>query len=137
MAEECIPISEVTSKIAEKVHSQNCRCVLTNEGVPKAVLLGYDEYSALREAADLWSRPQVIEDMLIGQRQVREGRTIPLEDVIRELAQLRQRVAPLAIEIAGPVAGDRGQERAAMNETTAPNSCRQNPQKTKYSPNRE
>lgn len=87
MSEERIPISKIDSKIVESVHSGKRCCVLTYEGVPKAVLLGYDEYSALREAADLWSRPQVIQDILEGQRQVRRGETIPLEDVVRKLTQ--------------------------------------------------
>ena len=84
MAEDHIPISEARDQIAslsKLAQVQMHRYVLTVQGVPRAVLLGYEDYRSLKAAAGLAHRPEIIGNILSGQRQIHEGKTIPLTDV--------------------------------------------------------
>ena len=86
MAEDQVPISKARAKIAnlaKLAQTQMRRYVLTHQGVPQAVLLGSEDYRSLKAAAELAHRPEVIENILSGQSQVREGKTIALTEVKR------------------------------------------------------
>ena len=86
MAEEHIPISKARAEIAnltKLAQAQMRRYVLTHQGAPQAVLLGHEDYRSLKAAADLAHRPEIIENILSGQSQIREGKTIPLTEVKR------------------------------------------------------
>ena len=95
MAEDYIPISKARAEIAnltKLAQTQMQRYVLTHQGIPQAVLLGYEDYRSLKAAADLAHRPEVIENILSGQSQIREGKTIPLTDVKRRAKTDAKRV---------------------------------------------
>jgi prevent-host-death family protein len=61
MAEQFKPITEARrdlTTLSETVHGGGERFVITNQGKPKAVLLGWGEYKGLLAAAELLSRPK-------------------------------------------------------------------------------
>ena len=65
-----LPISEVKARLPELVTSVAQReeeVVVTRNGKPAAVLVGYDEYERLKETLDVLSDPGLM-------RQVRESR---------------------------------------------------------------
>ncbi len=87
MAEEYIPISKARAEIAKCANlaqTQMRRYVLTTQGDPKVVLLGYEDYRTLKATASLARRPEVIRNIRNGMAHIREGKTIPLAEFERQ-----------------------------------------------------
>ena len=61
------------------------RYVITLQGKPQSVLLGYKDYQGLKAAADLLGKPQVVEDLTTGLKEIESGQRLTLAEVKKHL----------------------------------------------------
>ena len=54
--------------------------VITKNGVPKAVLLPYQDFEGLRETIDILADPAMVEEIREGLNDVTAGRVVSLEE---------------------------------------------------------
>jgi prevent-host-death family protein len=81
-SEDIQPLSTFRAHVAsfvEQVRQTRRPLVLTQHGQSTAVLLGVAEYEALIEELE------VLRDVVISERELAEGRTVPHEQVVEEL----------------------------------------------------
>lgn len=93
-----LPISQARSQISQLVTSarqQNQRHALTRNGVPEAVLLGWEDYRSLLATAELASRPDALAALEQGRADEAAGRGISLDEFGRRQLQ-RARSARVA-----------------------------------------
>jgi PHD/YefM family antitoxin component YafN of YafNO toxin-antitoxin module len=78
------------------------RYIITHQGQPQSVLLGYDEYRGLKTAAELLKRPELVEDIRTGLKQLESGKRLSPSEArmrLRDLARSSQ-TSRLASELA-------------------------------------
>ncbi|MEP7363107.1 MAG: type II toxin-antitoxin system prevent-host-death family antitoxin [Acidobacteriota bacterium] len=82
MKESTKPISEVRQKLpalAKAADERMARVVITQQGRPQAVLLGYEDYLGMKTAVELLSRPGLVEGMETASAELERGEGVPLE----------------------------------------------------------
>jgi antitoxin YefM len=87
-----IPVRDFRNNLARvlsDVADRRDHIVLTRNGRPAAALVPIDEYEALEETAEILSDPAVLEDLQAGLGELARGETVELDDLRRELAELR------------------------------------------------
>lgn len=116
MPEEYTPISQARQnlpKLARDAQRRIKRYVITHQGMPEAVLLGYEDYRALKAVSQLAQRPERMASLEKGLDEARTGRTIPLEKAHQKLKRAAEdrRVAALREK--------RGRDRGATKAAPA------------------
>lgn len=71
--------------LINKVSENMDRVTITVNGKPKAVVLSQEELESLEETAEILAIPNIKRDLERSRRQAREGKLIPLEEVIKDL----------------------------------------------------
>jgi PHD/YefM family antitoxin component YafN of YafNO toxin-antitoxin module len=69
------------------------RYIITVRGEPQSVLIGYDEYQSMKAAVELMQRPEVVEDIKAGLKELEEGKGLPLTEMkarVRDAVQLKE-----------------------------------------------
>jgi PHD/YefM family antitoxin component YafN of YafNO toxin-antitoxin module len=69
------------------------RYIITVRGEPQSVLIGYDEYQSMKAAVELMQRPEVVEDIKAGLKELDEGKGVPLTEMkarVREAGRLKE-----------------------------------------------
>lgn len=69
------------------------RYIITVRGEPQSVLIGYDEYQSMKAAVELMQRPEVVEDIKVGLKELDEGKGVPLTEMkarVREAGRLKE-----------------------------------------------
>jgi PHD/YefM family antitoxin component YafN of YafNO toxin-antitoxin module/mRNA-degrading endonuclease RelE of RelBE toxin-antitoxin system len=69
------------------------RYIITVRGEPQSVLIGYDEYQSMKAAVELMQRPEVVEDIKAGLKELDEGKGVPLTEMkarVREASRLKE-----------------------------------------------
>jgi prevent-host-death family protein len=87
-----IPVGEFRSNLAEvlsDVADRRDHVVVTRNGRPAAALVPIDEYEALEETAEILSDAETLGAIQAGLDELAQGETIELDDLRRELAELR------------------------------------------------
>lgn len=69
------------------------RYILTNRGEAAAVLMSFSEYKSLAASRELVNNPQVLRDTLLGMRQLKRGRGMPLSKLRRAPSTNRKQAA--------------------------------------------
>jgi prevent-host-death family protein len=85
--EKHIPISFAKAKLLEllrQVEEGHENVVITKNGLPKAVLLNYDDFAGLLETIDILSDPKILRGIKAGLRDLRAGRVVSLEKAFEE-----------------------------------------------------
>lgn len=59
--------------------------VITVNGSPAAIIISVDEYESLKETLEIMSDKKLMKAIRQGEKELAEGKTIPLEDVEKEL----------------------------------------------------
>lgn len=67
--------------LSENASRQLDRYIITNQGQPQSVLLGYDDYQSLKTATQILQQPGVVEDIRTGLKELEEGRGLSLDEV--------------------------------------------------------
>jgi prevent-host-death family protein len=87
-----IPVREFRSNLAEvlsDVADRRDHVVVTRNGRPAAALVPIDEYEALEETAEILSDVETLSALEAGLDEFARGEIIELDDLRRELAELR------------------------------------------------
>jgi antitoxin YefM len=69
------------------------RYIITVRGEPQSVLIGYDEYQSMKAALELMQRPEVVEDIKAGLKELDEGKGVPVTEIkarVREAVRLKE-----------------------------------------------
>ena len=61
------------------------RFVITNQGQPQSVLVGYLDYQQMKAATELSLRPDAVADILQGLAETRRGERMTPDDVMKKL----------------------------------------------------
>lgn len=83
-----LPITKVREDLTTLVENANKRLdeyVITVNGMPAAVLISAAEYESWKETNDIMSDPKLLKAIRQGEKEIREGKGIPWEDVKKEL----------------------------------------------------
>ena len=78
-----LPLAEVKkslSSIVKDVDEKYERCVITRNGIEKAVILSADEFDGLMETLDILSSREEKEAIARAKKQVKDGKTVSLKD---------------------------------------------------------
>ena len=81
--DEYIPVSTAKSHLLDvlrRIEEQHSKVVITKNGVPKAVLLPYQDFEGLRETIDILADPAMVEGIREGLNDVTAGRVVSLEE---------------------------------------------------------
>lgn len=79
-----VAISDARANLPElvnKVHKNLDRVVITINGQPKAVLVSEEELESLEETAEILAIPGALKSIKKGEKQIKEGKFIRLEDI--------------------------------------------------------
>ncbi len=82
-----IAISDARANLQELVNKVNKnldRIIITINGRPKAVLLSEEELESLEETAEILAIPNIKRDIAKSRQQIKEGKFILLENLIKE-----------------------------------------------------
>ena len=81
MPERLTSISKARAKLprlSQTAQKRLDRYIITLQGQPQSVLIGYDEYQSMKAAVELMQRPDVVEDIKAGLKELEEGKGVPL-----------------------------------------------------------
>lgn len=59
--------------------------IITVNGVPAAIIMSVAEYESWQETNEIMSDPKLMHDIKQGEKEIKEGKGIPWEDVKKEL----------------------------------------------------
>jgi antitoxin YefM len=89
-----VPVREFRSRLSEllsDVADRRDHVLVTRNGRPAAALVPIGEYEALEETAEILSDPESLSALEDGLEELDRGETVTLEELRRELAELRTR----------------------------------------------
>ncbi len=112
MPEQMKSISEARQNLpglSQTAQKSMNRYIITHQGHPQSVLLGYDEYQGMKVAAQLLHRPEMVESIRTGLKELEAGNRLSADEV-RNRLQDRARsseTSKLATELADKSGVDR------------------------------
>jgi len=83
-----LPITKAREDLTKLVDNANKKLeeyIITVNGTPAAVLISAAEYESWKETNEIMSDPLLMEDIRKGEKEIAEGKSIPWEDVKKEL----------------------------------------------------
>jgi len=83
-----LPLTEARkdlSKIVDEVAAIHEHVTITRQGKPAAVVMSADEFESWQETLEIMSDPEAVAAIKRGMRDVKAGRTRPLEEVLKRL----------------------------------------------------
>ena len=87
MIEKHVPISSAKTRLLEllrQVEESHENVVLTKNGLPKAVLLNYEDFVGLLETVEVLADTKMLRGIKAGLQDVKAGRVVRLEDAFKE-----------------------------------------------------
>lgn len=91
---QIVPVREFRSRLSEllsDVADRRDHVLVTRNGRPAAALVPIGEYEALEETAEILSDPEGLSALEDGLEELDRGEAVTLEELRRELAELRTR----------------------------------------------
>jgi prevent-host-death family protein len=82
-----IPATKARSsffKILEDVDAPNKTYTITQSGVPKAVILSFDEYESWVETLEILRDTKLMKEVKAAEEDFEKGEFIPLEEILKE-----------------------------------------------------
>jgi prevent-host-death family protein len=93
MATETLPITAARKELLElvdKVDHTLARYIITKNGVPKAMLMSFEEFEGWLEALDILDDPDWVKALNQAKREVKKGKLLSFEEVVgRKQASVR------------------------------------------------
>ena len=83
-----LPVTEAREKLTELVDEVNNKfeqIEITKNGKPRAVIMSADEFDSWKETMEVLSDEQLMKDIRQAEKEFREGKSIPWEQVKEEL----------------------------------------------------
>jgi len=90
MPERFLTVTEAKKSFCELVRETDetfDRVIITRSGHPVVVLIAYEDYEGLQETIEILSDPEMVKRIQEGEKDIRAGRTVSLEELDRELAR--------------------------------------------------
>ena len=72
-------------QLIKALDQPDSQVVITVDGTPKIVMIPYEDYEGLLETLDILSDPEAVKGIEEGEADIKAGRTIPWEEVKKEL----------------------------------------------------
>ena len=85
--EEYIAVSSAKARLLEilrKIEEQHGKVVITKNGIPKAVLINYEDFEGLPETIDILSDTEMMKGIKKGLQDIRAGRTVSLKEAFKD-----------------------------------------------------
>jgi antitoxin YefM len=82
---EGIPIKEARSRLSEFANTLDGPVMITRRGSPVLAVMPWEAYEALYETLEIVSDRDLMKQLYESIREIEAGRTIPLENVEKEL----------------------------------------------------
>jgi len=85
--EEYMSISDAKARLLEvlrRIEEQHGKVVITKNGIPKAVLLAYDDFEGLLETIDILSDSRTVNGIKKGLRDIKAGKVVSLKEAFRD-----------------------------------------------------
>ena len=85
--ETYLPVSTAKSdllKVLRKIETQRDQVVITKNGIPKAVLLHYEDFEGLLETIDILSDRKTLKGIRSGLADARAGRVVTLKKAFED-----------------------------------------------------
>jgi len=85
MATETLPITAARKELLElvdKVDHTLARYIITKNGVPKAMLMSFEEFDGWLEALDILDDPDWVKALNQAKREVKKGKLLSFEEVV-------------------------------------------------------
>ena len=85
--EKHVPISSAKTRLLEllrQVEESHENVVLTKNGLPKAVLLNYEDFVGLLETVEVLADTKMLRGIKAGLQDVKAGRVVRFEDAFKE-----------------------------------------------------
>jgi prevent-host-death family protein len=73
------------SDFVDRAEREHERVVVTRNGRPAAVLIGYEDLEALEETLEILSDPQILDELAEARREVARGDVVRGVDAVRAL----------------------------------------------------
>jgi prevent-host-death family protein len=92
MAEQLKSITDARKSlraISGAAQSRQDRYIITNQGQPQSVLIGYREYQSLKATAELMARPDALARLERGLEQLNRGDRLTFEELQENLRRRR------------------------------------------------
>lgn len=71
-------------KIVEDAVKYLRRFTITVNGQPQAIVMSQQELDGIEETAEILAIPGALKDIRQGEKEIREGKGIPLEEILKE-----------------------------------------------------
>jgi len=85
--DEYISISDAKARLLEvlrRIEEHHGKIAITKNGIPKAVLLHYEDFEGLLETIDILSDSRTMEGVRKGLRDIRAGKVVSVKEAFRE-----------------------------------------------------
>ncbi len=85
--EEYITVSSAKARLLEilrKIEEQHGKVVITKNGIPKAVLINYEDFEGLLETIDILSDAEMMKGIKKGLQDIRAGRAVSLKEAFKD-----------------------------------------------------
>jgi prevent-host-death family protein len=76
------------SKIMENIHQKFDRYIVTKHGKPEIIMLSVEDYEGLIETLEIEADDELMKAIDEGEREIKEGKGVPLEKVYADLKKL-------------------------------------------------
>ena len=87
MSQVYVPVSTAKARLLEvlrRIEEQHAHVVITKNGVPKAVLLPYEDFEGLLETIDILADSRATNGIKRGLKDINAGRVVRLEEAFRD-----------------------------------------------------
>jgi antitoxin YefM len=85
--EEYMSISEAKARLLEvlrRIEEQHGKVVITKNGIPKAVLLPYEDFEGLLETIDILSDSRTVDGIKKGLQDIKAGKVVSLKEAFKD-----------------------------------------------------
>ena len=71
-------------EVLRRIEEQRAKVVITKNGIPKAVLLNYEDFEGLLETIDILSDSKTVSGIKKGLKDIKAGRMVTLAEAFEE-----------------------------------------------------
>ena len=71
-------------EVLRRIEGQGAKVVITKNGVPKAVLLGYRDFEGLLETIDILTDQRTVEGIKKGLKDIQQGKVVSLKEAFKD-----------------------------------------------------
>lgn len=85
--EEYISVSDAKAQLLEvlrRIEEQHGKVVITKNGIPKAILLHYEDFEGLLETIDILSDSRTVIGIRRGLKDIKSGKVVSLKEAFKD-----------------------------------------------------